>query len=153
MRNAECGFRKKARAFFNPHSAIPDPQSLLAFPSFDCRFVGRFREQLADSPLKSRMQKLRCQLCQRGEHEAAHVQARVRELEKFGCAQLIAVQQQIKINRPRAAPLLAPAPQRVLDSEQPRQHLFGREDGYFQFRNHIEKGWLLAHVHRLCFIN
>jgi hypothetical protein len=48
---------------------------------------------LADSLVKHGVHKLGRKLCQRRQHKAPLVQARVRELEKFGRASLLAVKQ------------------------------------------------------------
>ncbi len=67
----------------------------IALPSFYSRLVVCFRQELGDSASKGRVFKLRRKLCQRRQHKAALVQARVRELQKFCRSLLVAVKQKV----------------------------------------------------------
>lgn len=88
------------------------------------------------------------------EDEAAQVQARMREGEKFCGALFVAVNEKVEINRARAARDVAATAKRVLDAEQPREELFGGKDVCaFELSDHVEKGGLFKEIYRLGFVN
>jgi hypothetical protein len=100
------------------------------------------------------MEELRGEFGEGDEDEAAQVQARVREREKFCGALFVAVEQEVQINRAWSAWDVASAAQRVFDAEESGEELFGGKDvRAFEFGNHVEEGGLVNEVYRLGFVN
>ena len=85
--------------------------------------VVRFGEELAESFFERWVKQVGREFGERREDEAAQVKTRVRKREKFRGGEGIVVEQQVEVERARAATGLAPTSERVLDTQQACEHL------------------------------
>ncbi len=100
------------------------------------------------------MDEVRNQFIERHENEAALVQPRMRQREKLGFTTFIFANQQVEIDGARTHVNVARPSQRVLDSQQSRQYLFGRRKRRTaQLGYHVQKLRLVLVFDRLCFVD